>query len=65
MLKFDEAVNGPVKKNWYNAIKEVYERLVQNDCFEEVPMSEVKPRTKIITSTWAIKREIQAGTGQD
>ena len=65
VLKFDEAVNGPDKKNWYKAIEEEYERFVRNDYFEEVPMNEVKPGTKIITSTWAMKKKIQTGTGQD
>ena len=57
VLKFDEAVNGPDKENWYKAIAEEHERFVKNGCFEEVPVKDVKPGTKIITSTWAMKKK--------
>ena len=57
MLKFDKVMNGPDKKNWYQAIEEEYESFVKNDCFEEVPINEVKPGTKIITSTWAMEKK--------
>ena len=30
---------------------------MKNDCFEEVPVKDVKPGTKIITSTWAMKKK--------
>ena len=50
-------MNGPDKKNWYQAIEEEYESFVKNDCFEEVPINEVKPGTKIITSTWAMEKK--------
>ena len=57
MLKCDEAVNKPDKKNWYKTIEGEYERFVKYDCFEEVPINDVKPGTKIITSTWATKKK--------
>ena len=59
MLKFDEAVNEPDKKNWYKASEEEYERFAKNDCFEEVSIKEVKPGTKIIISTWATKKRFR------
>ena len=50
-------MNGLDKENWHKAIEEEYERFVKNDCFEEVPIKEVKPGTKIITSTWTMKEK--------
>ena len=52
VLKFDEAVNGPDKKNCYKAIEEVYERFMKNDCYEEVPIEEVNQEKRLSHLHW-------------
>ena len=58
MLKFDEAVNGPDKKNGYQTIEKEHERFDENKRFEEVPINEIRPGIKRITSTWSMKKKV-------
>lgn len=56
-MKYKEAMAGPDKAMWEKAVEEEYERMVKLNVFEAIPESEVPEGTKILTSTWAMKKK--------
>jgi hypothetical protein len=55
-MKFDEAMTKSDKPNWDKAVLEEHDRFTDHAAFEAVKQDEVPKGTKIITSTWAMKK---------
>jgi hypothetical protein len=57
VLKFDEAMTKTDKPNWNKAVLEEHDRFTDNTAFQAVNKDEIPKDTKIITSTWAMKKK--------
>jgi hypothetical protein len=56
-MKYKEAMRTPDKPDWVNSVNEEHERFKKHKCFEAVPCAEVPFGSKILTSTWAMKKK--------
>jgi hypothetical protein len=57
LMKYDEAMKSLDDDEWKQAVKEEYERMVENVVWTPVQNSDVASDAKIITSTWAMKKK--------
>jgi hypothetical protein len=57
VMKFDEAMTKSDKPNWDKAVLEEHDRFTGHTAFEAVNQDKVPKGTKIITSTWAMKKK--------
>ena len=57
VMKYKEAMKTPDKPNWINEVNEEHERFKKHKCFKAVPRAEVPKGSKILTSTWAMKKK--------
>ena len=57
VMKFDEAMSKDDKSNWDQAVTEEYERMRDHKAWQEVDQNAIPKDTKIITSTWAMKKK--------
>jgi hypothetical protein len=57
VMKFDEAMTKTDKLYWDEAVLDEHERFTDHTAFKAVNQDEVPIGTKIITSTWAMKRK--------
>ena len=56
-MKYGPAMEGQDKSKWKIAVKEEYDRMVEHSVFWAVPREQVPKYSKIITSTWAMKKK--------
>jgi hypothetical protein len=56
-MKYDQAINGPEKEKWKQAVQEEHERMVTHGVFKAVPKEEVPKGAKVLSSTWAMKKK--------
>lgn len=54
VMKYEEAIATDAE-GWENAVKEEYDRMMNNNVWKEVPKDSVPEGAKILTSTWACK----------
>ncbi|KAL7573927.1 hypothetical protein ACA910_001939 [Epithemia clementina (nom. ined.)] len=57
VLNYKEAMQTPDRDKWQQAVEEEYDRMIANNVFIPCPRSEVPPGSKILTSTWAMKKK--------
>jgi hypothetical protein len=57
VLKYDQAVNGPEAKEWDKAIEEEHKQMLDHEVFQTIPRDDVPRGSKILTSTWAMKKK--------
>jgi hypothetical protein len=57
VMKYLQAMKGPDRDRWKEAICEEYKRMESNGVFEAIPKSEIPPRAKVMSSTWAMKKK--------
>jgi hypothetical protein len=57
VMKFDEAMTKSDKPKWDKAVLEEHDSFTDHAAFEAVNQDEVPKGTKIITSTWAMKKK--------
>ena len=57
VMKYAEAMAGPDKKQWTQAVKEEYERFLKYGVFEPVKKEDVPDGAKILSTTWAMKKK--------
>jgi Reverse transcriptase (RNA-dependent DNA polymerase) len=57
VLKYDQAMKGPDKKQWEEAVKEEHDRMIKNKVWKDVPKASVPKEATILTSTWAMKKK--------
>jgi hypothetical protein len=55
--KYKEAIKGPDKQKWENAVFEEHKRLVKNQVWRAVPKKDVPRNAKVMSSTWAMKKK--------
>jgi hypothetical protein len=57
VMQYSEAVHGPDKKKWTKAVQEEHNRMLKFGVCEAVRRKDVPAATKIVTSTWAMKKK--------
>ncbi|KAL7579260.1 hypothetical protein ACA910_011419 [Epithemia clementina (nom. ined.)] len=57
VLTYDEAMSGPDKDKWIEAVDEEYHRMMDNGVFEMVHIKDVPLDADVIDSTWAMKKK--------
>jgi hypothetical protein len=57
VMKYDQAINGPDKEKWKQAVQEEHERMVTHGVFKTVPKDEVPIGAKVLSSAWAMKKK--------
>jgi hypothetical protein len=57
VLKYNQAMKGPDKKQWEEAVKEEHDRMIKNKVWKAVPKASVPKEATILTSTWAMKKK--------
>jgi hypothetical protein len=63
--KYKEAMKGPGKQKWENAVFEERGRMVKNQVWRAVPKKDVSRNAKVMSSTWAMKKSQMGHIGQD
>jgi hypothetical protein len=58
VMKHDQAVNGPEAKEWAIAVEEEHDRMLDHEVFQMVPRDDLPRGSKILTSTWAMKKKV-------
>ena len=56
-MKDAEAMKGPAKKEWEQAVEQEYNQIVDHGVFEVISMEDVPEDAKILSSTWAMKKK--------
>ena len=57
VMKYAEALKGPEKKEWGQAVEQEYNRMIDHGVFEVIPMEEVPKDATILSSPWAMKKK--------
>ena len=57
VLNYDQAMRGPDKEKWIKAVEEEHQRMVDNGVFIPTWEHELPEDTKIMSSTWAMKKK--------
>ena len=57
VMKFKEAMAGKNADKWQKAVNEEHERMMKHEVWVPVPIEEVPQNSKILTSTWAMKKK--------
>jgi hypothetical protein len=57
VMKFKEAMSGKDKVQWQNAVEEEHQRMVKHKVWEPVSKDELPEGSKVLTSTWAMKKK--------
>jgi hypothetical protein len=56
-MKYTEALHVPDQKKWEKAVDEEHNRMIKFGVWEAVRQRDLKTASKIITSTWAMKKK--------
>lgn len=57
VMKFKEAMAGKDSVQWQKAVDEEHERMQKHRVWEPVPIKELPKGSKVLTSTWAMKKK--------
>ena len=57
VMKFDQAMATEEADQWQDAVDDEHQRMVKNKVFEARPKSEVPEGSKILSSTWSMKKK--------
>ena len=57
VMKFNEAMSKDGKPEWEKAVNEEHERYVKDEVFKPVKIKDVPKDTKVITTTWSMKKK--------
>jgi hypothetical protein len=57
VMKFDEAMTKSDKSNWDKAVLKLHDCFTDHTAFEAINRDEIPKGTKVITSTWAMKKK--------
>jgi hypothetical protein len=57
VMKFNEAMTKSDKPNWDKAVLEEHDRFTDHTAFEAINRDKIMKDTRIITSTWAMKKK--------
>ena len=56
-MKYEEAISSPDKKGWKEEIENEHRRMQKHGVWKAVKRKSLKPKTKIIDSTWACTKK--------
>ena len=56
-MKYDKAVNGPDGVAWKAEVEKEHQQMVFNAVFEAFKMADLLKGTKVIDTTWAMKKK--------
>jgi hypothetical protein len=56
-MNYNKAMQRDDKDKWKEAVKEEFDRFRELNVFKTVPISEVPHGTKVLTTTWAMKKK--------
>ena len=56
-MTYQEAINGPDGDHWKEEVDNKFNRMVKHKVFEAVLKKDLPAGTKIIDSTWAMKKK--------
>jgi hypothetical protein len=56
-MKYNEALHGPDQEKWQTAVDEEHNRMIKFGVWEAIRQRNLKSASKIITSTWAMKKK--------
>ena len=56
-MKYLEAMSGPDQEHGKRAVRDKYKRMVENGVFKVVSTTEVPKHSKIMSSTWNMKKK--------
>jgi hypothetical protein len=65
VLKYREAMASKDAMQWTKAVEDEHNRMMENGVWDPVPKAAVPPDAKVLTSTWAMKKNQTVTTGQD
>ena len=57
VMKYKDAMKTEEASEWQEAVDEEYKRMEKNKVFKAVPIEEVPEDSKILTSTWSMKKK--------
>jgi hypothetical protein len=57
VMKYKEAMAGKDAPKWEIAVEEEHERMMKHKVWEPVPIEELPKDSKVLTSTWAMKKK--------
>jgi hypothetical protein len=57
VMEYHEAINGPHGEVWKAEVKKEHQRMVSNGVFEPIKISDLPKGTKLINTTWAMKKK--------
>jgi hypothetical protein len=57
VMKYNAAMNGPDAKHWVIGVDEEHDRMEKHQVFESTPRENLPHNTKVMTSTWAMKKK--------
>ena len=57
VLKYKEAMAGPDKEKWEEAVHQEYLKMEKHQVFQPVPKKDLPDGAKVLTSTWAMKKK--------
>ena len=57
VMKYHEAINGPDGEAWKEEVRKEHGRMVHNQVFEPVALSDLPKNEKVIDTTWAMKKK--------
>jgi hypothetical protein len=58
-------MKGPDKQKWENAVFEEHDRMVKFQVWRAVPKKDVPRNTRVMSSTWAMKKKSNGTYRQD
>lgn len=56
-MKFQQAMNTKDKEGWIKAVEEEWNKMKEYNVFEKIPRKDLPKGTKILTTTWAMKKK--------
>ncbi len=57
VMKYHEAINRPGGKAWKEEVRKEHQRMINNGVFEPVMICELSKESKLIDTTWAMKKK--------
>jgi hypothetical protein len=57
VMKYKEAMAGPDASKWETAVEEEHDQMLKHKVWEPVPIKDLPDGSKVLTSTWAMKKK--------
>jgi hypothetical protein len=57
VMKYREAMAGKDVDEWQKAVKEEHDKIIKHQVWKPVPVEDLPPGSKVLSSTWAMKKK--------